>query len=266
MSERDIHQELLEELKSKNPVVEGFEYLSEDPIGNLTYSNDGKNGRPLGAEYKVLVGGNPENVQSLVFHYGNPAEGIKGLTNEALVDIAIDRIVKQNDQVADWHNNLAIDGLALTANVLNKRNVDRITAGVQHTDKSLPRKGTNEFHPIVRRLLTKQDQFNFIILMMSALSESYDQIVDKDVQNDFIEVTPEGPKRRIETTPEEDEAVTISVANAQKLLAVLEQSSLFQSIFGTIVHSKKLQASTQQPTTPTSDASEAQNDSTQEQI
>lgn len=266
MSERDIHQELLEELKSKNPVVEGFEYLSEDPIGNLIYGNDGKDGRPLGAEYKVLLGGDAEKVQNLLFHYGNPADGVKGLTNEALVDIAIDRIVKQNDQVADWHNNLAVDGLALTANVLNKRNVDRATAGVQHTDKSLPRKGTNEFHPVVRRLLTKQDQFNFIILMMSALSESYDQIADKEVQDDFIEVTAEGPKRRIETTPAEDEAITLSVANAQKLLAVLEQSTLFQSIFGTIVHSKKLHASTQQPTTPISEQSEVQSDSTQEQI
>lgn len=266
MSERDITKELLEEIKASRPEIEGYEYLSEDPIGNLTYTNDGKDGQPLGSSYKVLLGGNPETAQDFKFHFGNPNQGVVGITNEALIDIAIDRIIKQNDQVADWHNNLAVDGLTLAANVLNKRNLDRESAGVLHTDKSLPRVGTNEFHPIVRRLLTNQERFNFIVLMMSALSESFDQITDKTVQKEFIEIKPEGPLRLIQTTPAEEEAITISAGNSQKLLAVLEQTELFQTIFGTIVHGKKLNASTQQPTTPTSPENEVSNDSIQGQI
>lgn len=266
MSKRDITKELLEEIKASRPEIEGYEYLSEDPIGNLTYTNDGKDGQPLGSSYKVLLGGNPETVQDFKFHFGNPNQGVVGITNEALIDIAIDRIIKQNDQVADWHNNLAVDGLTLAANVLNKRNLDREAAGVIHTNKSLPRVGTNEFHPVVRRLLTNQDRFNFIVLMMSALSESFDQITDKEVQKEFIKLTPEGPERLIQTTPAEDEAITLSAGNSQKLLAVLEQTDLFQTIFGTIVHGKKLSASTQQPTTPTLPKNEVSGSSTQEQI
>jgi hypothetical protein len=266
MNERDIKQELLDELKAERPTVEGFDYVSEDPLSNLIYINDGKDGQPSGSEYKVLLGGDPEKVQELKFHAGNPKDGVNGITLETLIDICIARTMKLNENIPHWHNHFVVDGLSLAANALNKRHIDREQGGVAQTDEALPRKGLKEFHPIVRRMLTNQDQFNFVVMMMSAISESYEQIIDNAAQTDFIEMTEEGPKRKVLTTPEEDEALTVGVASAQKLLAVFEQSPLFQTILGTLVHGKKLQAQNQQNTTPTSDTSDQPDDSTQEQI
>lgn len=266
MTERNIHEELLNEVKAARPEVEGYEYLSEDPIGNMVYANDGKDGSPLGVSYKILLGGNPENIQDIKFQVGNPEKEINGITLEALIDIGFDRTQKLNDKIPHWHNNLIIDGLSLAANALNKRNTDRANAGVLNQDKALPRVGTDEFHPIVRRLLTNQEKFNFILMMMIALGESYQDIIDDEAQSDFMEMTPEGPKRLVQTSPAEDEAITLGVANAQKILAVFEETPLFQIILGTMVHGKKLLGeSTQSNTTPTAEASALSNDSTQEQ-
>lgn len=265
MSERDIHSELLNELKAEKPTVEGFEYVSEDPLGNLLYSNDGKDGRALGTEYITLIGGDVEKQVSNTFHSGNPADGINGLTLEGLVDIAIHRTIMLNDALPHWHNNLIIDGLSLAANAQNKRNLDRQAAGVLNTNEPLPNAGSNVNHPVVRRLLTNQDKFNFILTMFAALSQSYEDVIDPEVQSEFIEMTDEGPKRKFALTPEEDEAVTVSIANSQKILAVLEQSNLFQTILGTMVHSKKLQASAEaKTTTETSGTEEASGNSTQD--
>lgn len=266
MSERDIHSELLEELKAEKPVVPGFEYISEDPLGNLLYGNDGVDGRLKGTEYVTLLKGDAEKQVNTIFHSGNPADGINGMTLEGLVDIAIHRTVMLNNNIPHWHNNLIIDGLTLAANAQNKRNLDRAAAGVANTDKELPRSGPNTFHPVLRRLLTNQDKFNFIIAMMASLDESYDNIVDKEAQADFLEFTPEGPKRKFDLTAEEDEALTLATANSQKIMAVLEQSHLFQTILGTLVHGKKLQGSNQTPTSPTSETSEQPSDSTPQEI
>lgn len=265
MTERNIHEELLAELKQEKPQIEGFEYLSEDIIGNLVYSNDGKDGRPLGVEYIILLGGDIEKQQQLKFQTGNPKEDQNGITIENLIDISIDRITKLNANIPHWHNNLAIDGLALAANALNKRHIDRTKAGVLNTDQPLPNVGEKVDHPVVRRLLTNQDKLNFILTMYAALSQSYNDIIDTKVQDEFLEHTPEGPKRRFALTATEDEAVTLAVANTQKILAVLEQEPLFQTIFGTIVHGKKLQASNASTdTTPTSETEEAPSSSTQD--
>lgn len=265
MTERNVHEELLDEIKASQPEIEGFQFMVEDPIGNLVYTKVNEEGASLGTHYKILLGGDPEKVQEISFQSGNPADGVNGVTLETLINIAFSRTVDANAQIPHWHNNLVIDGLALAANVLDKRNADRIQAGVNGKDLALPRKGTEDMHPIVRRILTNQDKFNFILQMMIALSESHDDITDKDVQNEFIEFTPEGPKRLVETSPAEDEAITLGVATAQKLLAVFETSPLFQIILGTMVHGKKLMGE-QAPsdTTPTAVSDEPQNDSTTE--
>ncbi len=265
MTERNIHEELMTELKANLPEIEGFAYITEDPIGNLIYTNVNEEGASLGQHYKILLGGDPEKVQDITFQKGNPADGINGITLEALVNVAFSRTIDANSQIPHWHNNLIIDGLALVSNVLDKRNADRNQAGVSGKDLELPRKGTEDMHPIVRRILTNQDKFNFILQMMIALSESHDDITDKEVQSEFIEFTPEGPKRLVETSPAEDEAITLGVATAQKLLAVFETSPLFQIILGTMVHGKKLMGE-QAPkdTMQTAVSNEAQNDSTPE--
>lgn len=265
MTERNFNEELLKELEQERPVVEGFEYVSEDPLKNLIYANVETETQPAGSVFKILIGGDVDNAQDLAFHYGNPADGVKGFTLETLIDIALTRTVLLNEKVPDWHNNFVIDGLTLSSNSLDKRNADRAEANVQHSDKETPRKGRDDFHPIVRRLITNHDKFNFIISTMAAMAESYDQIVDQTVQDEFLEMTPEGPKRKINVTPEEDEAITKVIATSQKILAVVEQSPLFNIILGTMVHAKKLQGLNQQSTTPTSESSEQPSDSTQEQ-
>lgn len=253
MTDRNLHQELLDELEAKRPVIEGYEYLSEDPLGNLTYSNLETETLPAGTHYKVLIGGSIENVQELKFHVGNPENGINGITLETLIDIGIARTIKLNERVEHWHNNLVVDGLNLAANALNKRHLDRKEANVTNEDTALPRKGREDFHPIVNRLITNQDKFTFILTMMLAMAESYEQVVDGTAQTDFIEMTPEGPKRRINVTPEEDEAVTIAVASSQKVLAVVETSQFLQTVLGTMVHGKKLAGQNQADTTTTSE-------------
>ncbi len=265
MTDRNLDKELFQELENDRPQIEGYDFVSADPIGNLIYGNDGKDGKALGSSYKVLVDGDIQQVQDVVFQIGNPANGLNGLTTETLIEIAGDRTIKRNANMPHWHNNFVIDGLTLAANALNKCSLDRMAANVFGEEKALPRKGRDDFHPIVRRLLDNQDKFNFGLAMLLALSESYSEILDPTAQGDFIEMTPEGPKRKIDITPEEEEAITLAVSNSQKLLAVVETSELFQTILGTMVHGKKLQGMTQQSTTPTSEQNEQPSDSTQEQ-
>lgn len=267
MSERNIHEELMSEFKANLPVVEGYEFMSKDPIGNLIYTDVESDGTPIGRSYTILIGGDINKSKVITFQKGNPADDVNGVTLETLIDIAFARTVKANEEVPHWHNNLVIDGLSLASNTLEKRNADRLEACVIGTDKALPRKGTDEFHPVVRRLLTNQDKFNFILRMMIALSESYQDIIDDEAQAEFVEIKPNSVKRLIETTPAEDEAVTVGVASSQKLLAVLEESPLFQIILSTIVHGKKLMGEQPQTnTTQTAVPSEVSNDSTAEQI
>lgn len=268
MTERNIHEELMNEAKVKTPEVPGYAYLSTDPIGNLIYTDVMSDGTTIGRSYMILLGGDINNTQIIDFQKGNPKDGVNGFTIETLLDIAFARTVKANEEVAHWHNHLVIDGISLASNVLAKRVADRVAADVAgDSNKELPRKGTSEFHPVVRRMLTNQDKFNFILQMMVALGESYSDIIDHEAQDEFIVMTPKGAMRRFETSQQEDEAITLGVASAQKLLAVFEQVPLFQTILGTMVHGKKLLGEqTQSDTTQTAQSEEQQNDSTQEQI
>ena len=66
MTERNLNEELLNELAAEKVEVEGYEYLSEDPLGNLTYANLATDELPAGVNYKILIGGYKDNVQDLV--------------------------------------------------------------------------------------------------------------------------------------------------------------------------------------------------------
>lgn len=266
MTERNIHEELMEEVAKKFPEVEGYTFISEDPIGNLLYTKNDDKGEAGGIEFKIFLGGDLEKGQDISFQSGNPEKEVNGFTAEVLIDLLFARIVKANEVIPHWHNNLVIDGLSLASNALDKRRQDRANAGVTNKDVELPRPGDDDYHPIARRLLNNQEKFNFIVKMLIALSESYEDIHDDKVQGEFMEMTPEGPKRLINLTPAEDEAITRSVAISQKLLAVAEGSPFLQTVLGTMVHSKKLTGEqARKNTTPTATVEEQQDNSTQEQ-
>lgn len=266
--ERDLNQELLSELQNKQPKVEGFVYLSEDPLGNLIYINDGSDGRPASCEYKLLLGGDPEKVSTLLFHSGNPEKGINGFTLEALIDICISRIVNLNDAVPDWRNNFAVDGLVVAANALNKRTSDRNASKVTLSSEPTPSAGDGDMHPIVRGILDNMDITTFTGKILLGISESFNQAYRQDIEDQFMdlqEVKPdsdETPKAKIKLTAKEDEAITVAVHNASKVINVLKDERILKILLGTIVHSKKLQAS--KDTSGTSESNETQETTTQQ--
>lgn len=251
MTQRNLNEELLNELQNEYPVIEGYAFFKEDPLGNLLYTNVPTETVAGGTHYKVLIEGNPDNVTDLDFrHNDENGNKVPGLSLEALFDIAVHRTLELNNNIPHWHNNLVVDGLLIASNALNKRHADRQEAGVAGVEKELPRKAQGEFHPVVSRLLTNNDKFMFISKLIGALAESFEEIRDETVQSDFVEMTPEGPKRKIDTTPEEAEAITVAVASSQKVLAVLENSALFQTIFATMAHAKKLEVSQNSDSSP----------------
>lgn len=265
--DRELSKELLEELKSQRPQLEGFSYLSEDPLGNLIYVNDGEDGRPKAAEYKLLLGGDVNNVSDLPFHFGNPADGVKGFTLEALIDICISRIVELNDVVPDWRNNYAVDGLLVAANALAKRASDRDNAKVTG-DTQTPSLGTDDMHPVVRGVLSNLDITVFTGKILLSISESFNQAYKVEIEEQFMDNNNvdlekgEAPESKFKLTAKEDEAITVAVHNASKVINLLKDERILKIILGTMVHSKKLQAS--KDTSETSESNETQETTTQQ--
>lgn len=265
--QRDLDQEILDELKAEQPIIEGFELVAEDPLGNLIYTNDGEDGRPKGKEYRVMTNRDAEQVQAVQFHSGKPEEGgINGLTIEALLDIALHRITALNEAKPSYHNNLAADGILFAANALNVREADSKAAGVWGTDAPIPKAGNANYHPTVRGVLQNTNMLNTFLRMLIAMGESFEVNYDEQANTDYMNTdfgnTPE--QSSIQLTGEESEAVSLSTNVAIKLAAVLESTTLFRIIYGTLAHTKKVAVSQAVPSSETSQTSpEAQENSTQ---
>lgn len=255
--ERNLNEELLAELKKELPTLEGFTYLSEDPLKNHIFVNDGLDGRTKGVEYKVVHNGNVDDVLTVPFQVGNPSNGVNGLTIEALIEICISRVQEQDNILPHWHNNFVIDGLTIAANAMHKRSVDREAAGILNTNKPFELKGESDMHPLIRRILTNLEMTTFAGLMFLGLSESYAQNYDVSAEKEYLELRNNSENEleaqaKIKITPKEDEALTVATSACLKTVSVIEQETLMRVWLGTLVHAKKLQASaaTSETSTP----------------
>lgn len=111
----------------------------EDADGRVVHSINSDQAGPFlmepahGYWYQLVLP--EEGVVDVHFQRGNPASfGINGFTNEAMIQVLVDRIRRQNAKVSCEHNELALEYLHSALEALNARTQDRQDRGVTGQD------------------------------------------------------------------------------------------------------------------------------------
>lgn len=250
--DENVFDDVINELE-KEVEVEGYTFLTKDPIGNNIYVNKPAEGVLEGTDY-IVVSPEGERLHDVKFQVGNPETEINGITNEALIEIMLDRIARRHAQMPHWHNLIATDGLLLAINAMVRCNTDRQNAGVWGLEIPLPRPGDDATHPLVRRILDNQDKVSFLIRVMLGMAESFDQVYDAAASEEFLKVDGLMATTEVKLTPEEQEMLTTSTNALLNLVRGWEGSTLMRISFDTFAHAKKLLPPSQE-TQPTQDTS-----------
>ena len=107
-------------------VSEGKKSVYRDPLGNLI--------QPLPTEFghnRYDIHGAEEKFrQEIHFQNGSPAQGINGVSNEAIIAVVLHRLVRQNESYPSAYNVLAINLLQGAISALHSRVKDRADFGI----------------------------------------------------------------------------------------------------------------------------------------
>lgn len=115
-------------------ITKGDKTVYVDPLGNRTQPlpND------IGHNVYYVHGPKDEFRQEIYFQNGSPAQGVNGLSNEAVISVVLHRLSKQNESFPSPYNVLAIYLLQGALAALHSRVKDRQYFGIYDTDKVEP--------------------------------------------------------------------------------------------------------------------------------
>lgn len=115
-------------------ITKGDKTIYVDPLGNRTQPIPSD----VGHNVYYVHGPKDEFRQEIHFQNGSPAQGVNGLSNEAVISVVLHRLSKQNESFPSPYNVLAIYLLQGALAALHSRVKDRQDFGIYDTDKVEP--------------------------------------------------------------------------------------------------------------------------------
>lgn len=126
--------------------TEGDKTVYRDPLGNLVQPKPTEIGHN---EYHIH-GKDEAFRQEIHFQNGSPAQGLNGISNEALLATLIHRLTRQNEAFPSAYNVLAIQLLQGAISALHSRVKDRADFGITNQPQAEP---SNEDDAYVAKVL-----------------------------------------------------------------------------------------------------------------
>lgn len=109
--------------------TEGTQTVYRDPLGNLVQPRPTE----IGNNRYDVHGANDVFRQEIHFQNGSPAQGLNGISNEALMGVLVHRLTRQNEMFPSAYNVLTIQLLQGAMSALHSRVKDRADFGITNT-------------------------------------------------------------------------------------------------------------------------------------